>query len=190
MSGGGEGEVYEFVVGLHASQDEAIAFGCPELGPLFLVLAVNVVGEVLGPVYSAGFGVADVGYVVHVAFGVVLDTWASFGWWWLGTLLEISECGFYNLNVERMLNADRNIMVGKFGRSWQSDTDSTAYHSSHANLERITKDRNGMRVESLSLQLNEMVLTREGVLTMTSYSYPITMSARIYTSSQSSSSIL
>jgi len=82
---------YEFVVGFHASEDEAVAFGGPQLGPFFLVCAVDVVGEVLGPVYAAGFGVADVGYVVHMAFGVVLERWVGFGWWWFCTLLAWSE---------------------------------------------------------------------------------------------------
>lgn len=78
--------IHEFIVGFHASQDEAVAFRCPEVGPFFFVLGVDVVGEVLGPVYAAGFGVADVGYVVYVAFGGLLERWARSGWWWLGTL--------------------------------------------------------------------------------------------------------
>lgn len=32
------------------------------------MLGVDVVGEVMDPVHAGGFGVADVGYVVDVAF--------------------------------------------------------------------------------------------------------------------------
>jgi len=64
---------YEFVVCFHTSKDETVAFRCPELRPLPFVLGVDVDGEVLGPVYTAGFGVADVCYVVDVTLRGVLD---------------------------------------------------------------------------------------------------------------------
>lgn len=63
------GKTYEFIIRLHTSEDQTFAFGRPERGPFSFVLGVDVVGEVLGPVYACGFGVADIGYVVDVAFG-------------------------------------------------------------------------------------------------------------------------
>lgn len=70
---GGLGGTHEFEVCFDAAEDQAVGFGGPEFGPFLLVGGVDGGGEVLGPVYARGFGVAGVGDVVDVALGDELE---------------------------------------------------------------------------------------------------------------------
>lgn len=67
-------ESYKFVICLYASKDKPVTLGRPKLGPFPFVLRIDMVGEILGPIYASGFGVTDVGNIIDMTLNGMLDS--------------------------------------------------------------------------------------------------------------------